>query len=191
MRTRVLLFASLVATWSSPVLAAAGPSLSDTWLGIPRWVWLTVNLFIFWGLIFRFAGPPIKRYLDQRAETIASDLAEARRQRAEVVQLHDSLDAKIEEIRGEMEEMVRRSEEAAERDREEILAQAERDRERLLQQTRDEVEHRVTQARHELRREAAALATRLAAERIEREIGDGDRRRLFDVSLQKLEGESN
>jgi F0F1-type ATP synthase membrane subunit b/b' len=99
------------------------------------------------------------------------------------------LSGQIETLRREMEELVKRTEAEAEREREEILAQADRERLRLLEQTQQEIELRVAAARKELQRYAAELAAGLARERIEREIDPPKLDRLFDQSLAGLESE--
>lgn len=185
--------ASLVlcaAALSGPALAATGgPSLTDTWLGVPRWVWLTLNLVIFWGGIFYFAGPAIRRFLDQRAEGIAQSLAHARSQRADAESMRASLQGRIDELVREMAELEARAEREAEHERAEMLAQAEREKERLLAQTRDVIEQRVEEARRALRRHAAELATRLVAEQLQGRLAEGDQKRLFEENLQRLDRE--
>jgi F0F1-type ATP synthase membrane subunit b/b' len=86
-----------------------------------------------------------------------------------------------------MDELVRRTEADAERERAEILAQADRERERLLQQTQQEVALRVAQAKKELQRHAAELAANLARERIVRDVEPATLERLFDQSVERLE----
>ena len=86
-----------------------------------------------------------------------------------------------------MDDLIKRSEADAVREREEILAQAERERERLLQQTQQEIELRTGLARKELQRYAAELAAGMARERIEREVDPRKFERLFDESLARLE----
>jgi F0F1-type ATP synthase membrane subunit b/b' len=103
--------------------------------------------------------------------------------------MKQDLSGQIEALRREMDDLIKRTEADAEREREEILAQAERERERLLQQTQREIELRTGIARKELQRYAAELAAGLARERIESEVDSEKLRRLFDESLTRLEKE--
>ncbi len=170
--------------------SAGGPPLTDTWLGLPRWLWLTFNLIIFWGALIYYAGPPLRRFLTQRSERISTELDEARQQRVEAEQMASTLEGKLDQLRAEMDELIERGAASAERERQEILERAELDKERLLEQTRDEITHRVAVAKQELRRDAAHLAAKLATDRLSAELGPEDRRRLFDESLVRFDRES-
>ena len=133
--------------------------------------------------------PGIRQFLDGRTKEIASNLERARTQQEEARRMKQDLSGQIEALRREMDDLVKRTEADAEREREEILAQAERERERLLQQTQQEIELRTGLARKELQRYAAELAASLARERIEREVDPEKLERLFDESLARLESE--
>ncbi|HVR30457.1 MAG TPA: hypothetical protein VMS86_13100, partial [Thermoanaerobaculia bacterium] len=129
------------------------------------------------------------QFLKTREREIRDHLERARAQQEEARRMKADLASQIESLRREMDELVRRTEADAVREREEILAQAERERERLLAQTQQEVALRVAQAKKDLQRHAAELAAKLARERIEREVDPEDLERLFDESLARLERE--
>ena len=180
--------AAIAAAVSLPALANESGEAS-TFLGLPRWVWLWLNLLLFLGILGYFIVPGIRQFLDGRSKEIASNLERARTQQEEARRMKQDLSGQIEALRREMEDLVKRTEVDAEREREEILAQAERERERLLQQTQQEIELRTGLARKELQRYAAELAANLARERIEREVDPEKLERLFDESLTRLESE--
>jgi F-type H+-transporting ATPase subunit b len=183
-----MLSAAITAAWVSvPVLASEGEAA--TFLGLPRWIWLWANLLLFLGIIGYFVVPGIRQFLTSRAKEIESSLERARAQDEEARRMKQDLTGQIEALRREMDELVKRTEGDAEREREEILASAERERERLLQQTQQEIELRTSQARKELQRYAAELAASLARERIEREVDPAKLDRLFEQSLARLESE--
>jgi F-type H+-transporting ATPase subunit b len=185
--------AAVLATLSSPLFAVVegehgeGGHEADTWLGIPRWIILGLNLVVFIGILVYFAGPAVAAFLGEKKNEVAKALAEAERQRAEAEQMAERLEAQVTALRAEVEELRQRAEQEGEREREEILRQAARERERIRQQTEDEIEHRLELARQELTRHAVALASRLAEKTLETEITTDDRRRLFDANLDRLE----
>lgn len=170
------------------LLAEEGGHAAETWLGIPRTFWLSANLIGFLALLGYFLVPPIKRFLEARAEEIKRNLEQAQVQQRESVAMREGLNARLAALEAEMQEMLQRARGEAERERQEILAQAERERERLLAQTREEIAHRLSQARHELTSYTAELAADLAREKVEREITPDDRKRLFEDNLRRLEG---
>lgn len=181
--------AAIAAAATHPLLAAAaeGGGESATFLGLPRWIWLWLNLLLFLGILGYFLVPGIKQFLETRSREIRDSLERARTQEHEARRMEADLGGQLAALRREMDELIRRTEADAERERAEILAQAERERERLLQQTQQEVALRVAQAKKELQRHAAELAANLARERIVRDVEPATLERLFDQSVERLE----
>jgi F-type H+-transporting ATPase subunit b len=167
--------------------AEHGNGHADTWLGLPRPVFLTLNLAIFLGALGWFAAPVIVRFLDDKRQEIRHALVEAERQRAEATAMESRLAAQIQELRQEVEEIATRAEREGERERQEILAEAERERARLQAAARTEIEQGLLRARQELTAHAARLASQLAGERIAAGLTREDRKRLFRDNLARLE----
>jgi F-type H+-transporting ATPase subunit b len=186
----IFLLALAVCITPSAFAAGGGGHENATFLGLPTWVWLTANLIIFWGAIFKFGGPPISRFLEQRAEKISEDLALAKQQRREAEEANATLQQRIAELETEMEEIVSHSERLAEHEKDAILEQAEQDKERILSQARDEIRNRVGLAKQELQHFAAELATDLAAQKLKSQVGSSDQDRLFDEALERLRKEA-
>lgn len=184
----VAIVAVVLAALAAAPARAAGAT-AETFLGIPTWIWMSINLVLFFGLLGYLIVPPISRYLDSRGEKIRQDLAEARERRAEVANLQATLGAKVAALEAQMDEVRERAESEGHREREEVLAQAERERERLVAQAGSEIDHRVAQARQELKDTTAALAAQLAREQIESRLDDSTRHRLFERNLVRLERE--
>ncbi len=170
----------------APALAWGSETAATTWLGLPRWVWAWANLAVFWGLLWRFAGPPLTAFLKNRRLAISSDLGRAQQQRTEAAEMTATLGGKIDELRAEMERLLERSEDEGRRERDQVLEQAEQERERLLAQTRAEIDNRVTRAKHELSRLTVDLAGELARERVRARLGPEDRSRIFERNLERL-----
>lgn len=194
LRLRTAWTSAFVLTVSSPLFAAvtehgeaSGEHEADTWLGIPRWIILTLNLVVFFGILIYFAGPAVAEFLQGKQEEVDTALQEAERQRLEAEQMSEELKAEIATLRAEVSELRARAEREGEREREEILREAARERERVKEQTRNEVAHRLDEARDELTRHAVALASDLAERKLASEITEQDKRRLFERNLVRLE----
>jgi F-type H+-transporting ATPase subunit b len=183
-----LLIALLGVVFEAPALASEAGA--DTFLGVPRWIWLWANLLLFLGLLVYYLGPPIIRFLEARGEEIRRNLRQARDQQAEAEEMRATLESKIADLRERMDELVARAEGEAERERQDIVEQAERERERFVKQTREEIAHRLARARQELTEFTADLAAELAQKTLESELGPDDRRRLFEENLRRLEEEA-
>lgn len=187
MSARRVAFATLVVGVAPSALAAGG---GGTWLGLPVWIFLSINLAIFLGAIFKFAVPKILAFLDARSVAIRESLELARQQESQVAGLEARLSGAIAELEREIAELSAKGDADARREREEILASAEVERQRVLDQANAEMDHRIEQARAELTRHAAALAAELAARKLEGELDDATRRRLFDDGVAGLERKS-
>lgn len=211
-RSLLAVVAVLVLVWATPLLAqpAAAPeehpaehaqaatgeahaedehagAHSNTFLGLPRPVFLTFNLLVFLGGLAWFAGPVLARFLGEKQQEIRHALAEADRQREEAASMEARVTAQLAELRREMEELAARAEREGERERQEILDEAERERVRLQAATRNEIESSLHQARQQLTAHAARLAAQLAEERIAAGLTRDDRKRLFRDNLARLE----
>lgn len=162
---------------------------TETFLGVPTWIWMSANLALFLWLLWHFIAPPVLGLLEERAKTIGDSLKQAAQQKLEANEMKASLEARIDELRGEMDEIVARAKQDGETERQEILAQAERDRDRLLEQAEAEIKLRVAQAQAELTAYTAQLAAELAREKLTASIGADDVNRLFDENLDRLERE--
>ena len=170
---------------AQPAAAAADPF--GTWLGLPAWIWMLANLILFFGVLGYFLGPPIARFLEDRARMIREELDEARERRAEAADLQKTLGAKIAELEVQIGEVLERADRDGRHERDEVLAQAEREKERLLRQAEGEIQHRLEQARQELKDFTAELVADLARERLESDLGPDARKRLFRRNLDRLE----
>ncbi len=165
---------------------AAGPETSPTWLGVPRWVFAWLNLFVLWGILWKAGGPFVRNFLNNRRKEIKEGLALAKNQRAQSEEMSVSLDRQLDELKNDLTATIERNKAEGEREREEILAQAKHDKERLADQTRFEIRSRTSQAKASLARDTARFAADAASAQVAAELGPDDRDRLFEVNLTRL-----
>ena len=187
MKRSRLVFIGTVLCSSLPLVGAEAEAHADTFLGLPTWIWMSANLVVFFALLGKFVGIPIRGLLDDRAQGIAEDLAQAEAQRRKAEEMKVSLEEQVATLEKQLTDVIARAEEEGEKERREILAQAERERERLLEQTQEEIDLRTSQAKAELTRHTARLAAQLARQKLASSIGPQDLDRLFDDNLDRLE----
>ena len=152
--------------------------------------WQVANLLLLLGVLIYFARKPALAYLAGRRDTISKNLessaqllAEAERRLAEWSQKAAHLDQEVSGIR----DAIRR---AAETERDRILADARASADRLRQSASAVAVRELAQAREALHREAADLAVELAAKILREHVNDGDRTRLVDEFIGRVERES-
>ena len=152
--------------------------------------WQVANLLLLLAVLIYFARKPALAYLAGRRDTIAKNLessaqllAESERRLAEWNEKAARLDQEVSSIR----ESTRR---AAELERDRILADARASAERIRQSASSVAERELHQAREALHREAADLAVELAAKILREQVNDGDRTRLVDEFIGRVEREA-
>lgn len=146
------------------------------------------NFGILVGLLAYFLRAPLAGYLASRGEHIRAELVQAAAMRRDAEARLAEISRQMEALPRELEGLRARgaADVAAEEAR--IRAAAEGERERLLEHMRRDVEMQVRIARQQLTAEAAALATTIARQRIEKTITPDDQARLLDRYARQLEG---
>jgi F-type H+-transporting ATPase subunit b len=139
------------------------------------------------GVLVYLTRKPVLAFLSERRQRIESNLAAAERlaqeaeaRLAEWTRRAEGLDAEVAEIR-------RFAQQRAEQDRDRILAAARTSAARTLREAELAVEAELARARETLKREAAELAVELAAGRLRSEVNEGDRDRLVEDFIARLE----
>jgi F-type H+-transporting ATPase subunit b len=152
--------------------------------------WQVANLVLLLAVLIYFARKPALAYLAGRRDGISKNLessaqllAESERRLAEWSQKAAHLDQEVSGIR----DAIRR---AAESEGDRILAEAHASADRIRQSAIAVAERELHQAREALRREAADLAVELAAKILREQVNDGDRTRLVDEFIGRVERES-
>jgi F-type H+-transporting ATPase subunit b len=150
-------------------------------------IWTIVVFAISMYSLRRAVFPRINQVLDQRAETIDSEIDAAQRTREEAEKLLASYRERLKEARGQAEEIVERARKAGDVHQKEAVEAARAERERLLEQTRRDIEAETSRAIDQIRREVADL-TVLATEKLTRKtLTDTDQRRLVQEALDELD----
>jgi len=168
------------------LLAAGGieSSFSDTWLTIGK----AFNLMVIISVLVYFLRKPIGNFFARRSADIQRRIREAEQARDEAqVRLAD-IQARLEKLDAEVEEIRRQAEADAQAERQKILAQTEQDVEKMRQRARNEIENLKMQTIRELREYTATRVVELAGDVLRRELTAEDEERLFNTFLEKMGG---
>jgi F-type H+-transporting ATPase subunit b len=153
-------------------------------------VWSVVarvaNFVILFGGLGYLLRKPAGAYLDARTDQIRVDLVTAQRTRAEAAAQLEAIQARMQQLPGELEALRRRGREEITAEEARIREMAEVDRTRLLELTRREIDMQLRAARRELTEHAADLAVGLARARFSREANPADHVRLIDQYLAQV-----
>jgi F-type H+-transporting ATPase subunit b len=168
---------------ASPAYAAGGGE-EDV---VKDLLYRVLNVAILLGALVYFARKPIQGFFSDRRNQIRDSLGAAtelcRRAEARYSKWQRRL-ADLEDELGSIRETAR---ERAEREREQIIADARAAAERIKHDARSAVDQEVRRAKAQLRDEASELAVELAAEILREQVTTRDRERLFDEFLERIE----
>jgi len=166
-------------------LASSGSFLITPNVGLMIW---TIVVFVISLLILRrWVFPRIGEVLDQRAQSIDSDIDAAAHLRAEADKLLEEYRERLKEARAQADEIVGRARQTAEAHEhearehsQEILAEAAKRAER-------DIDAATKRALDDIRREVADL-TVMATEKVTRKtLDDADQRRLVEEALGEID----
>jgi len=149
--------------------------------------WQAVNLAILIGVIVWFARKPVATFFADRRSGIQDDLASAARLLSEAEARNSELQRRLVDLGGEIEEIRETTRRRAEEESERILAEAGKAAERIRADASAAIQQELRRAQKELRDEAAAMALDAAAEILREKISEGDRDRLLDEFITRVE----
>ncbi|MGE5236636.1 MAG: hypothetical protein ACM3O7_09830 [Acidobacteriota bacterium] len=181
---RNLIFVAVV--WCAALPAWASEEGGETFLGLPTWIWKSLNLILFVGLLVYLLAKPLRHFFHTRKESIARTLEEAAQQRAEAARLTADMERRVASLQSEIQALQGRLRSEGEREREALERQGEAEAARLVSQMEAEATRRTEEARTQLAREAADVAAQIAWELLEREVTPEDRDRIFKATLERL-----
>jgi len=146
-----------------------------TLLGIGRFT----NLIIVCSVLVWVARKPLANFFAGRSQSIRDQLAEAQKARSDAETRLAEIAARMASLDDELKEIRAAAEREAQAEHQRLIAEAERDAQKIIDQAKREIEGMVRAAQLELRAHAADLSVALARQKIEGEITDADRSRLF------------
>lgn len=144
------------------------------------------NFAILAGVLVYYLRSPIASFLATRGTQIRQELLTAAEMRATAAAQLVEIERRLQMLPAELSALKTRGAEDVAAEQARIAQAAEAERERLIAQTRREIETRLRIARRELTEHAAALAIKVAEERIKGSITPADQLRLVDRYTAQL-----
>ncbi len=174
----------------SPLFVVAGSALAEGGshaASSSTFVWQAINLLLVLAVLFYVARKPVAQFFSGRREGISDELDSA----AELLRLaelrNSELQRRLADLASEVEEIHETTRRRTEEEGEHTLAEARRLAERIQADAAAAIDQELERARRELRSEAAELALELASEILSERVGDGDRERLLDEFITRVE----
>lgn len=158
--------------------------------GAMEWVWRLVNFGVLVFLLVKFAGKPLKDFLNQRKELIAKSIKEAQEAKELAKKALAEVEERLKLKDKEIEEIVSSAKSSGEREKARLIEEGERMRQMILEHAKTNIDYEVKRAKDAIRDEAVDAAMQLAEEKIKGKITADDQERLLKESLKLLEGKN-
>ena len=166
-------------------IASSGSFLITPNVGLM--IWVLVVFVVSFLILRRFVFPAIGQALDRRADSIAGEIDAAAELRKEADQMLADYRERLNEARGQADEIIARARTAADAHERIASEEAKVKRDQMMEQTRRDIEAETRRAIQEIRKEVADL-TVLATEKVTRKsLSADDQRRLVEEALSEVD----
>jgi len=148
--------------------------------------WKTVNIIIFFAIIYWLLKKPVMEFLSGGVETVKSKFEKAKREKEEALELLKQAEEKSKKVKEEAEKILSYSKEVAKREKEQIIQEANETAKRLIAMANEEIEKELFKAKKELKKFAAQKAIEIAESKLEKNVTPELNKKLIETTLEKL-----
>ncbi len=149
-------------------------------------LWRVLNLAVLLWVVIKFAGKPVREFFAGRRETLLKGVQEALAAKDAAEKIYREYQSKLDGLEDELQEMGKRAELEAEREKERMRLETEALVAKLQQQARQMADQEVASAQRRLRNEAARLAVEVAERLVKENVSDADRQLMVENYLEKV-----
>jgi len=153
----------------------------------PSFFWHLLNLLLLVLVLVYFARSPLRTFFAERRQTISEGIREARQELAAAEQGLAECRARADALDAELDAIRRTVRQQAEGERDRLLAEARQTAERIRRDAGTAAEQEVRRARQSLREEVVDLSVKIAGDLLHAQVDEGDRSRLVDDFVQRVE----
>ena len=144
------------------------------------------SFLVLFGVLAKFAFPPITKMLDQRAENIRESLEKAEQTRVDAERLLDEYKVQMAEARLEAAKVIEQGRKVADTMKDEILAKANEEAAAILVKAREEIGAEKRAAMAELQASVADLSVAVAGKVIGTSLSDAEHRKLIESYVAEV-----
>ena len=148
-------------------------------------VFQAISFLILLFLMYKFVYKPILTLMDERSKEIEDNLNNAEKMRTEAEKIKSDYEAMLKEAYNEADKIKREIEDAAQKEKNLIIAKGHEEVEHLREKMQKEIELEVMKVRNELRKEVVNLSVEIAEKILEREV---DKKTNKEFIVKYLEG---
>lgn len=172
-----------VLLFAQPAFAAAGGGHGFPW---GAWIVSIINLLIFFGIIYKFAGESISDFFKNRRATLVHDLDEARKLREEAEARLEEYTARLDSLEDERKRLLEEYHEQGEREKNRIIEEAKTQVEKMRADAEVTIEQEVKKAIADLERQVVNLAVGMTEKMAQNKLDGGSQKKLVDTYVSDL-----
>ena len=161
-----------------------GIALLEVNPGLVLWTFIVFGIVLF--LLHRFAWTPIAQALDARAAKVHGDIEQAEKLKEDAEQKLSDYLQRLEGLQAEGDKITQESRVQAEKQREELLAQAKTEAQTILEHSKREVLQAKTKALAEIHQQIVEVGTSVATQILGRQLNSEDHKQLALDAVKEL-----
>lgn len=150
-------------------------------------LWKAVNTVILLGIIAYFGGKYIKKFLNDRRQSVANMVLEAQKAKEDSIKALEEAKRKLEEANYKLEEGIKLAKETAENERKHALAQANEIAERIKSQAKETINIEIKRAELKLKKYATQKAIEVAQTLLNQKVDPETSKAIINKTIKKLE----
>ena len=163
----------------------AKPGLMDFDLSLIFYTFLAFVVFLW--VMTRFAWKPIVKSLNERADKIEKDIADAKQMREEAEQEKKEYDEKLAAVQAEIEDMRKEGREHGEKIKLQLEDQAKEEAKNIIDRAKREIELEKKAVISELKTSTLENALKIASEVIKRNLTDDDQKKFAEEVFERID----
>jgi len=149
-----------------------------------------VNFLILMLILRHFLYQPVRKFLDDRRQSIENDIAEAEKSREEAEEMRAELEQRLAEGRQEAREYLDNAVRRSEQVHEDLLNEAKQEAEQLKARAQEEIRRQQEQAWAELKDQVVNLSFQIASRVVQDSLDETRHKQLVQEVVEDLDEET-
>jgi len=148
--------------------------------------WSVISFAVLFLFLKKFAFPPILAALDEREKKIRSDFEESEKLKQDVEEIKLDLEKKLKAAHEKAESIVQLAQDEAKKLQEKTVQETEAKVKKVQREAEQEIDSSKNKLLQEIRSYTAALTISSAEKFLKKSLGDADKKRLADESIDQV-----
>jgi F-type H+-transporting ATPase subunit b len=145
-----------------------------------------INILILFGALSYFLFKPVSKFMQERKDKIASELKNAKDKNTEAEDLIATYQQKIEDAKGEAQQIIRDAIRKGDDQRNKIVLEAEQESKAIMERTQVEAQREREKALDELKGEMIEISLAAASRVIHKSLNKEDHERLIQQYIDEM-----